>query len=354
MAIYLNGKAYDVIVGLDVDKRSYSVTCLGEDGLKKQLRMPASSDKLLNYARNQFGGKRLLFAYEAGPTGWGLFDDLKKSGEDCFMIHPAAMSVPSNQIVKNNRLDSERIAEQVKGGLVGSIRVPSESYRSLRHFVSLRHDCAATQKAFKQKIRALLLFENLAHLLPDADKAWNQHYRNTLTQIPLKPAAAYKMKSYAEDLELSRKKLLEVQKEVRKFCTEDSLIKKNLLLLESIPGIGKVIAPTLLARIGDPADLKNVRELGGFCGLVPREKSTGDTVRRGSISHQGDRVLRGLLIEGAWVAIRKDKELCEFYHRIKTKREKQGGPQIAITAVARKLTNRIYVVLKEQRNYVVR
>jgi transposase len=354
MGIYLNGKVYDVIVGLDVDRRSYSVTCLKEDGSKNQLRIPASSAKLLNYTHNLFEGKRLLFAYEAGPTGWGLFDDLKKNQHDCLMIHPASMAVPANRIVKNNRLDSEHIAEQVKAGIMTGIRVPSESYRGLRHLISLRHDCAATQKAFKQKIRALLLFENLAHLLPDADKAWNQHYRSTLTQIPLKPAAAYKMKSYAEDLEFSRKKLLEVQKEVRRFCTEDLLIKKNLLLLESIPGIGKVIAPTLLARIGDPADLRNVRELGGFCGLVPRENSTGDKVHRGSISHQGDRVLRSLLIEGAWVAIRKDKELCEFYHRIKSKREKQGGSQIAITAVARKLTARIYVVLKEQREYIVR
>ncbi len=89
-------------------------------------------------------------------------------------------------------------------------------------------------------------------------------------------------------------------------------------------------------------------------GLVPRESSTGDNVRRGRISHLGDRVLRGLLIEATWITIRKDKELANFYHRIKAKRNQQSGAQIAITAVARKLTARIYVVLKEQRPYEIR
>ena len=354
MGICINQKVYDVVIGLDVDKRSFSITCLDDQNLKKQLRIPASSSKLLNYARNHFPDKRLLFAYETGPTGWGLFDDLRQQGEDCLMVHPASIAVPRNQIVKNNRLDSERIAEQVKAGQIRGVRVPSESYRDLRHLIALRHDLAHTQRALKQKIRALLLLEGLSDSLPEAGKAWNSHSRKTLTQIPLRPAAAYKIRVHAEDLETTRKRLLEIQKTIRRFCAEDPVIHKNLELLESIPGIGKVIAPTLLARLGDSSQLRNVREIGGFCGLVPRESSTGDTTHRGSISHQGDSLLRTLLIEAAWIAIRKDKELAEFYYRIKNKRPRQGAAQIAITAVARKLTARIYVVLKEQRMYVVR
>ena len=354
MTMHINGNTYDRILGIDVDKRNFSLTCISDQLPKKQLRIPASSRGLLNYVRNHFSRDRILFVYEAGPTGWGLFDDIKKHHYDCLVTHPASISIPYNRIVKNNRLDSQSLAEQVKAGTLQGIRVPSEPFRNLRHLMSLRCDCAKTNRELKQKIRSLLLFEGASHLIPESAQAWNAHHRSKLTQIPLPQAAAYKLKILAQNLELARLQLLEVHKQIRSFCLSESVIQKNLQFLQSIPGIGPVIAPALLARIGDPANLRNVRELGAFCGLVPRESSTGDTIRRGHISHQGDRVLRGLLIEAAWVTIRKDKELANFYHRIKSKRNEQGGAQIAITAVARKLTARIYVVLKEQRIYEIR
>ena len=67
----------------------------------------------------------------------------------------------------------------------------------------------------------------------------------------------------------------------------------------------------------------------------------------------GDRELRRLLVEAAWVAIRKDRELNFFYQRIKSKNSSDAGAQIAIVAVARKLTARAHKVLKEQRPYIV-
>ena len=96
-----------------------------------------------------------------------------------------------------------------------------------------------------------------------------------------------------------------------------------------------------------------MREIAAFIGLVPTEKSTGDVINQGSITHLGNKILRSLLIEVAWVAIRQDTELNQFYHRIKKKHHPSIGARKAIVAVARKLTQRIYKVLKEQRLYVV-
>ena len=64
----------------------------------------------------------------------------------------------------------------------------------------------------------------------------------------------------------------------------------------------------------------------------------------------GDKNLRRVLVEAAWVAIRKDGELAQFYSRIRSKRGKEG-PCIVIVAVARKLTGRAYRILKDQRPY---
>jgi len=140
----------------------------------------------------------------------------------------------------------------------------------------------------------------------------------------------------------------------RALVKDQPKIQEQARHLASIPGIGFITAVTLLGRIGDPGKLKNVRELSAFIGLVPTEKSTGDDVNRGSITHLGNRMLRSLLIEAAWSAIRKDSELNQFYGRIKSRHHPNIAARKAIVAVARKLTHRIYCVLKEQRPYIVR
>src|SRR5207244_3901275 len=91
-----------------------------------------------------------------------------------------------------------------------------------------------------------------------------------------------------------------------------------MMILESIPGIGSVVAFHLLARIGDPKLLSNNRQIAALLGLVPVEDSTGDRIHRGSITRLGDPAARNKLIESAWTAIRIDPDLKKFYDRIRS------------------------------------
>ncbi len=67
---------YEIFAGLDVDKHSIAVTFTDHSRLMQSLRLPYSAEQLLNYVRKHFPERRLAFAYEAGPTGFGLYDDL--------------------------------------------------------------------------------------------------------------------------------------------------------------------------------------------------------------------------------------------------------------------------------------
>jgi transposase len=124
--------------------------------------------------------------------------------------------------------------------------------------------------------------------------------------------------------------------------------------LMSLPGIGWITASQLLARIGDWRELKNIRQLAGFLGLVPTEHSTGERIDRGSITRTGDERLRSKLIQGSWSAIRQDAELREFFRSVCRKHPREVASRVAIVAVARKLSVRISVVLMKQRSYEVR
>ena len=143
-------------------------------------------------------------------------------------------------------------------------------------------------------------------------------------------------------------------KEIRRYCTQEQELKRYIGFLTTIPGIGWITASHLLARIGDPKNIQNVRQLGCFLGLTQREDSTGDNVNRGSITRYGDSRLRNKLIQAAWAAIRKDLELQEFHQRIYQRQPKEKAAKIAIVAVARKMTTRIYAVLHQERNYEIR
>lgn len=352
MILTIKPSEYDVFIGVDVDQKSFATTYSSEDHQEHSLKMPSRPENLHGYFQKRFPGKRLAYVYEAGPTGYGLHDYLVNQGQICMMVHPASIPTAPNSCVKNNRLDSQKLAEQLKSGKLKGIRVPSEAYRQLRHLVNLRQHYAQDQRSTKQRIRSLLLFENIQ--LPGNPKPWTSRYRCALQQVFLKETLRFKLDLLLKDLDHARDRILLMHRQIRKFCVQQEAIAKNLTYLRSIPGIGIVISSYLLSRVGDPASLQNIQELGAFCGLVPSEKSTGDKIQRGPITHMGDSTLRSLLVEAAWIAIGKDTELGQFYHRIRAKHKSQTGALIAIVAVARKLTHRIYRVLKEQRAYQIR
>jgi transposase len=346
-------KDYDLFVGLDVDKNSFSFTVKDHHAMSRSKKIPSEPEQLHNYMKNHFAGKKILYAYEAGGTGFHLHDYLVAKDEDCLVVSPLSIPKAPNQKVKNNRLDSLRIVDELRAGKLTSIRVPQGQYRELRHLINLRENYVYNRKAAKQRIKALLLYVHLDHVLKDVEQNWSNHYIQILKKLSCSQAERQRLDMLLIDLEYARKQTLLVLRQLQQLVKNSADIQENMKYLESLPGIGLITAVTILGRIGDPKYLKNVRELAAFLGLVPREKSTGDNINQGSITHLGDHHLRALLIEGSWAAIRKDQELNQFYHRIKNRHHPKIGPKKAIVAVARKLTQRIYCVLKEQRFYRV-
>jgi transposase len=262
------------------------------------------------------------------------------------------MKKPSNERVKNNRIDSIKILKHLMSGDLKPIRVPQGAYRELRNLVKIRENYATDRKVAKQRIKALLLHANLYTDLKDSESPWSRNYIKELKQIECSFAIRQRLDMLIEDLEYARKKLLSTHRMLKSFCKEHQEINQYIDYLRSIPGIGFIVAVTLLGKIGNPQQLQNPRELAGFVGLSPREKSTGDSVIRGSITHMGDKTLRFLLVEAAWIAIRKDTQLEQFYYRVRNKNHPKYASKIAITAVARKLTQIIYRILKDKRNYI--
>jgi transposase len=345
---------YDVFAGLDVSKKSIAATFTSQQGFIRSLQMPHSVEYLLNHVRKHFANQKIAFVYEAGPTGYGLYDGLAAHGYSCMIAAPSMIPRAPGHRVKTNRLDSRGLSESLRGGQLKSIHVPSPVYRELRHLTQLRDTMVRQAAAHKQRIKALLLLEGIDFPPAAAGSQWTLRVKAQLRKLKCSRTVRFKLDQLLDTLEFSEKQVVNSTKEIRRFCKEDAELSQSIAYLMSIPGIGSIVASQLLARMGDWREIDNVRQLGSFLGLVPTENSTGDRVDRGSITRLGDGRLRSKLIQAAWSAIRQDTELREFYRSVCRRNPRGRGARIAIVAVARKLSTRIYAVLKNQRPYIIR
>jgi len=343
---------YDIFGGLDVDKKSMAVTFTDHGTMRKSHKLPYSASQLLNYTRKHFPGQRVAFVYEAGPTGFGLHDELTAAHHPCLVVSPSMVPTAPGQRVKTNRLDSNKLSEGLRGGQLRSIHVPTTSYRELRHLVQLRDSQVAQLTASKCRIKSLLLYEGIP--FPAANGKWSGRVLQQLEAVPCSATVRFKLDQLIDALGFHYKSAAKVQKQIRHFCQNDPELAQCISFLTSLPGIGTITATHALARLGDWRQITNVRQIAGFLGLVSSEHSTGDKENRGEITRIGDSRLRNKLIQCAWVAIRKDPELRAFYRRIYERQPKKVAARKAIVAVARKLTTRMYAVLKEQRSFVIR
>jgi transposase len=343
---------YDIFIGLDIDKKKMSITCTDHSTMRKSLSMPYNASQLLNYTGKHFPGQRLAFVYEAGPTGFGLHDELTAAQHPCLVVSPSMVpSAPRNR-VKTNRLDSKKLAEGLRGGQLQGIHVPAQIYRELRHLVQLRDTQVAQLKATKCRIKSLLLYEGIP--FPASNEKWSAQALRALEIIPCNASVRFKLDRLIDTLQFHFLTAAKVQKEIRRFCKREPGLQQSITFLTSLPGVGTITATHAVARLGDWRQIDNVRQIAGFLGLVSKEHSTGDKENRGEITRIGDPRLRNKLIQCAWTAIRKDPELRAFYRQIYERQPKKVAARKAIVAVARKLTTRMYAVLKEQRPYVVR
>jgi transposase len=347
-------REYEVFAGLDVDKKSISVTFSDHQGLLKSMRMPYSVEHLVNHVRKHYGDKKVAFAYEAGPTGYGLYDGLVAQQYPCLIASPSMIPKAPGQRVKTNRLDSRGLSENLRGGQLKSIHVPSTLYRELRHLTQLRDVVVSEMVAMKQRIKSLLLMEGLEFPPAPAGSQWSFLVKMKLRKLPCSAVVRFKLDQLLDNLEFNEKQVLKSTREIRRFCQDDPELSQCIGYLKTLPGIGWIVASQMMARIGDWRQIKNIRQLPAFLGLVPTERSTGERTDRGSITHSGDPRLRSKLIQASWSAIRQDGELREFFRTVARKHPRHLGPRIAIVAVAHKLSVWASVLLMKQRPFEVR
>jgi transposase len=182
----------------------------------------------------------------------------------------------------------------------------------------------------------------------DKTRCWSGKFIHRLRCLPSDQEwDHYYLHRQLNDLEIQRKITLEILRQMR------SVIKKNTVIkrLKSVCGLGIINAFTLYAEIFDIKRFRSLDKLACYIGLIPAISSSGESEIIKGLTFRHSRYLRHILIEAAWVGIRKDPALTLKYDEL----IKRMSAQKAIIRIAKKILNRIrYVWLNEKEyNYSV-
>jgi len=146
------------------------------------------------------------------------------------------------------------------------------------------------------------------------------------------------------------KQIKKLMSEIEMVINRQPALNQNFRLLQSIKGIGKVLALTVIIKTHNFTRFINARKFACFCGTAPFDHSSGTSIRKKPrVSHLADKQMKTLLDLSAKSAIQYDKELREYYLR----RTQNGKSKMStINVIRNKIVYRMFAVVKRQTPFI--
>lgn len=341
-----------IFASIDVHKKNWVSSIFTKHHEHKTFSQNPDPDILINYLKRNFPEADYYSVYEAGYCGFWIHEALVAAGIHNIVINPADVPTKDKERKhKNNRVDSRKLARALRNGDLEPIYVHRREHLEDRFLIRTRRDAVKQQTRYKNKIKAALSFYGIVIPSDFTKRNWSGSFIKWLEKIVMrKQSGKIALMDHINELKHCRQRIAELNRHIRQLANEPRY-KENVELLTSIPGIGTLTAMILLTELGDIITrFKNLDLLASYIGLVPGEKSSGedDDITFTNITPRSHHFIRSILIECAWVAVRKDPALIMCYNEL----IKRMSGQKAIIRIARKLLNRIRFVLKNKQQYV--
>jgi transposase len=346
-------------VGLDVHKDSIAVSVADGSGGEVRFVGPIENTHaaLRNLVRRLAPqGEPLQFAFEAGPTGYGIYHYLVALGCACMVVAPSLIPKKPGDQVKTDRRDANQLARLLRAKELTAVNVPGAQQEALRDLTRGREDAKLMQIKARQHVSSMLLRYSRRY---PGKSHWTKQYRRWLSELVWEHAPT---RVIFEDYVRSVDEATERVERLTHALEEAVLVHPDRRLIEALQAlrsISLITATTLVAEVGDLTRFDHPRQLMSFIGLVPREHSSGPSIRRGGITKTGNRHVRRVLIEAAWnyrfparvsrdilerqkglpqhingISFKAQERLCRRFIQM-TRRGK--NPRVVVTAIAREI-----------------
>jgi transposase len=384
-------------VGIDVGKRKHAVQVLNAGGQKQ--------GKAVIFANDRAGFEQLsdILQGVAGPLRVGLeatghywlalYSFLDELGHEAVVLNPLQIHAYRRSGIrkrKDDRIDAYWIADYIRHDARSHQREVQPQLVQLRELTRFRSGLTGQMGDCKRKIIGIL-----DRVFPEYEKVFSDIFIQTsrrllsealtpdefadfdlteLSQLLQKSSRGRHGQAKAEEIQdlarrsvgvgflddalrvqmnclLAQLDLLEQQRNLLDSQIE-ALMDQIPQYITSLPGVGPVTGAVILAEIGDVQRFPAPEKLVAYAGIDPSVYQSGQfTASQSRMSKRGSPYLRHALWQAAFIASRRDPQLRTFYQRKRAQGKSHGT---ALGAVCRKLLLRIYVILKEQRPYVIR
>ena len=358
------------VVGMDVHKDSIEIVIAETTGTQEVRHYGkingdiASLDKAVRKLKSN--NKELHFVYEAGPCGYEIYRHLSQQGFTCVVVAPSKTPRRSGDRIKNDRRDAQTLARLYRAGELTPVYVPRPDDEAMRDLTRAREDAVKALRTARQHLGAFLLRHG--HRYP-GKTSWKLAHMRWLSDVTMPhPAQQITLQEYIQAVSEGTQRVDRLVDQILKLLPQWRLAPV-VEALQALRGVAPIVATTTVSEIGDITRFENPRQFMAYLGLVPSEHSSGQSVKRGSITKTGNGHVRRVLVEAAHaysyparisrfllkrqeglpqpirdIAWKAQVRLCGRFRRLMA----QGKMKTkVVTAIARELSGFIWAIARE-------
>jgi transposase len=361
------------VCGVDIHKKFLIATILSRDGTKIQKRYGTDIDDLLNFRDWVIKENCDCVAIESTGVYWYPVNAVLENR--VMLILANAHQIKHTPGRKTDAIDSEWIAELALNNLIDPSRIFPKENRDIRRLTRTRESLVKIRSQMKNQVHqglescsiklssvlsdsfgksgryildGLIKGENIDEVIagiPSKRVRNNGDQIRTAIKTGLDQIQVILIRSHLDTIDCITKKLDEIDLEIKQRISGR---KNDLQIAMSVPGIGFTAATTILAEIGNYRDFSTPDKLASWCGIVPSVYQSADKLLTGSITKQGSKHIRWILVQVAHAAVKKrGSKLRKFFLRVKAKK----GYNVAVVALARKILCILHHLLMNQELY---
>jgi transposase len=281
---------------------------------------------------------------EASSNAFWVADTLEPLVQKILVGHTTKIRWIAEARIKTDKIDARILAELVRADLFPSIAIPPKRVRDLRELARglIRIRRQATR--LRNQVHGLLGRQGVAYKRSEVKGA---KLEELVGEAKLVTAASIAAKALLRAEKALKEEEKGLEAAIEKKLQGEADILQSVNLLDSIPGVGYFSAVLLVLELWDITRFRDEKHLASYIGFVPGTHQTGETLWQGRMTKTGNRLVRWVLVQDAWIAAIHH----EFFGRLWERHRKKKGGSRAIVPVARALLRTIHRVWSQRKSY---
>jgi len=325
--------------GIDLHaKDSYLCVIDEKDGIRLRKKVPNDLPTVL-YELGSFSPSPSVVV-ESTLNWYWLVDGLQEAGFEVKLAHSLGLQMITGAKVKTDRRDAFSLAKLLRLDAIPEAYIYPKGKRPIRDLLRKRNRMVAFRAAAYGELRRVLLQYGFYGYSQAAIKGFDEEQ---IAEHFEHPAVQASMQLELERIRIYTREINILERTVLSSVQDEPLFE----LLQTIPGVGKILAMTIFYEAGDIKRFQSAKQFCSYARVVPGTAQSGSTTKRGRGSKQGNAKLRWAFGQAAIFAVRYNSSVREFKQRHLARRQSRARKIICLSIVAHKLATAAYYVLKD-------